>query len=47
MRKNLQLHVGIWVMERHQGQLPIPNAHLYVSQDHMHLIGAVGFAKHI
>jgi hypothetical protein len=45
MRNSLQLHVGIWVMERHRGQLPTPSAHLYVSQDHMHLIRAGGFEK--
>jgi len=34
------LRVDISVMETHQGQLPTPNAHLYVLQARMHLIGA-------
>jgi len=37
---SLQLHVDIWVMETHQGQLPTPSAHPYVLQAHMHLIAA-------
>jgi hypothetical protein len=42
---SLQQHVDIWVMERHQGQLPTPSAHPYALQDHTHLKGAGDFSK--
>ena len=35
------LHAGIWQTVKHQGQWPIPNAHLCAWQVHMHLLEAI------
>jgi hypothetical protein len=45
LNNSSQLHVGIWVTEKHLGQWPTPSGHLYVSQDHTHLKVADDFAN--